>query len=106
YIVKAPFEARDHTGIGSATVHRRWTHNHWLGQSTPSGRGESLRGSLVRGPAWALGRLHDHGAGQHMGTLVTTEVAVAYTHCPRKAFLLLNTAAPPPPHEYEAFCRA
>jgi predicted RecB family nuclease len=40
-----------------------------------------------------------------MGTLVTTEVAVAYTHCPRKAFLLLNTADPPP-HEYEALCQA
>jgi predicted RecB family nuclease len=41
-----------------------------------------------------------------MGTLITTEVAVAYTHCPRKAFLLLNTASPPPPHEYESLCRA
>jgi predicted RecB family nuclease len=41
-----------------------------------------------------------------MGKLITTEVAVAHTHCPRKAFLLLNTASPPPPHEYESFCRA
>jgi hypothetical protein len=41
-----------------------------------------------------------------MGKLITTDVAVAYTHCPRKAFLLLNTAGPPPPHEYESLCRA
>jgi predicted RecB family nuclease len=40
-----------------------------------------------------------------MGKLITTEVAVAYRHCPRKAFLLLNTAGPPPPHEYESLCR-
>jgi predicted RecB family nuclease len=36
---------------------------------------------------------------------ITTEIAVAYTHCPRKAFLLLNAASPPPPHEYESLCR-
>ena len=41
-----------------------------------------------------------------MEKLITTEVAAAYTHCPRKAFLLLNTVAPPPPHEYESLCRA
>jgi predicted RecB family nuclease len=41
-----------------------------------------------------------------METLITSEVAVAYTHCPRKAFLLLQTASPPPPHEYESLCRA
>ena len=40
-----------------------------------------------------------------MGKLITTEVAVAYTNCPRKAFLLLNTASPPPPHDYESICR-
>ena len=40
-----------------------------------------------------------------MGKLITTEVAVAYTNCPRKAFLLLNTSSPPPPHEYESICR-
>jgi predicted RecB family nuclease len=42
----------------------------------------------------------------NMGKLITTEVAVAYTNCPRKAFLLLNTASPPPPHDYESICRA
>ncbi len=40
-----------------------------------------------------------------MGKLITTEVAVAYRNCPRKAFLLLNTASPPPPHDYESICR-
>src|SRR5262249_5092154 len=40
-----------------------------------------------------------------MGKPITTEIAVAYTHCPRKAFLLLNAASPPPPHEYESLCR-
>jgi predicted RecB family nuclease len=40
-----------------------------------------------------------------MGNLITTEVAEAYRHCPRKAFLLLKTASPPPPHEYESLCR-
>jgi hypothetical protein len=40
-----------------------------------------------------------------MGKSITTEVAGAYTHCPRKAFLLLNAASPPPPHEYESLCR-
>jgi predicted RecB family nuclease len=41
-----------------------------------------------------------------MGKLITTEVALAYTNCPRKAFLLLNTASPPPPHDYVPICRA
>src|SRR4051794_25468205 len=41
-----------------------------------------------------------------MGTLITTEVAVAHAHCPRKAFLLLNTAGPPQPRDYESLCRA
>jgi predicted RecB family nuclease len=36
---------------------------------------------------------------------ITADIAVAYTHCPRKAFLLLNAASPPPPHEYESLCR-
>ena len=40
-----------------------------------------------------------------MGKLITTEVAVAYRNCPRKAFLLLNTASPPPPHDYESICQ-
>ena len=40
-----------------------------------------------------------------MGKLITSEVAVAYSNCPRKAFLLLNTSSPPPPHEYETICR-
>src|SRR4051812_6615473 len=41
-----------------------------------------------------------------MGKLITTEVALAYTNCPRKAFLLLNTASPPPPHDHVSICRA
>jgi predicted RecB family nuclease len=41
-----------------------------------------------------------------VGKLITTEIAVAYTNCPRKAFLLLNTGSPPPLHDYEAVCRA
>jgi predicted RecB family nuclease len=41
-----------------------------------------------------------------MGKPITTEIAVAYTHCPRKAFLLLNADSPPPPHEYESLCRS
>lgn len=40
-----------------------------------------------------------------MGKLITTEVAVAYTKCPRKAFLLLNASSSPPPHDYESICR-
>src|SRR5689334_2039502 len=40
-----------------------------------------------------------------MGKLITTEIAAACTHCPRKAFLLLNAASPRPPHEYESLCR-
>ena len=42
----------------------------------------------------------------NMGKIITTEVAVAYTNCPRKAFLLLNTASPPPPHDCESIRRA
>jgi predicted RecB family nuclease len=40
-----------------------------------------------------------------MGKPITSEIAVAYTHCPRKAFHLLHAACPPPPHEYESLCR-
>jgi predicted RecB family nuclease len=40
-----------------------------------------------------------------MGKPITTEIAVAFTHCPRKAFLLLNATGPPPPHGYESLCR-
>src|SRR5215510_1061501 len=40
-----------------------------------------------------------------MGKPITPEIALAYTHCPRKAFLLLNAASPPPPHAYESICR-
>jgi predicted RecB family nuclease len=40
-----------------------------------------------------------------MGKPITPEIAVAYTHCPRKAFLLLHAASPPMPHEYESICR-
>ena len=40
-----------------------------------------------------------------MGKPITTEIAVAYTHCPRKAFLLLNASSPPLPHEYDCLCR-
>lgn len=40
-----------------------------------------------------------------MGKSITPEIAVAYTHCPRKAFLLLDAASPPPPHMYESLCR-
>src|SRR5262249_42953188 len=40
-----------------------------------------------------------------MGKSITTEIAGAYTDCPRKTFLLLNAASPPPPHEYESLCR-
>ena len=40
-----------------------------------------------------------------MGKPITTEIAGAYTHCPRKAFLLLNAASPHPPYEYESLCR-
>jgi predicted RecB family nuclease len=39
-----------------------------------------------------------------MGKPITTEIAGAYVHCPRKAFLLLNAADSPPHHEYESFC--
>ena len=49
--------------------------------------------------------MRDVEAQVNMGKLITTEVAVAYTKCPRKAFLLLNTSGPPPPHEYESICR-
>jgi predicted RecB family nuclease len=41
-----------------------------------------------------------------MGKPITTEIAEAYTHCPRKAFLLLNAVSPPPPHEYVFLCRS
>jgi predicted RecB family nuclease len=40
-----------------------------------------------------------------MGKPITTEIAAAYTHCPRKAFLLLSAVSPPPPHGYESLCR-
>ena len=35
-----------------------------------------------------------------MPKLVTTDIAVAYTHCPRKAFLLLCTDEQGSPHDY------
>jgi len=41
-----------------------------------------------------------------MEKLITTEVAVAYTNCPRKAFLLLDAVSPPAPHDYDVICRS
>jgi len=36
-----------------------------------------------------------------MEKLITTEVAVDYTNCPRKAFLLLDAVSPLAPHDYD-----
>src|SRR5262249_8478347 len=40
--------------------------------------------------------------GADMEKLNTTELAVAYANCPRKAFLLLHTESPPALHEYDS----
>ncbi len=41
-----------------------------------------------------------------MKSTITTEIVVAYAHCPRKAFLLLSDAESGPPHEYEQILAA
>ena len=67
--------------------------------------GSSLPGPLMTGPAPAMSGPRTIEEWSVMGKPITTEIAVAYTHCPRKAFLLLNAASPPPPHEYDSLCR-
>ena len=67
--------------------------------------GSSLPGPLMTGPAPAMSGPRTIEEWSVMGKPITTEIAVAYTHCPRKAFLLLNAASPPPPHEYDFLCR-